>query len=480
MKEGDTEESIPARLPDAKDEMNLAEFPLCAIADRLSPGQKTLAFEDRTWDALRGEMITRRLVITGSDEYGLPTALDDEILLGLIQLSKIQSFASRKVNFTRYHLLRLLGWGDDHKSYHRLEKSLNRWVGVTLYYKNAWWDKAGQCWADEKFHVLDNVTLLDRDQVRRQRQSGRQAQLPLSSFVWNEVIFRSFQAGNLKSIDFDFFKGLQSSIAKRLYRFLDKRFFHRARWEFDLKELCWEHIGMSRNYDTANLKRKLQPGIDELVTSGFLRPMTAADRFRKVTSGEWRAVFEKARTELASSVHPDAPSSEARPLQEALIERGVTPTAAREVAMHHPLEQIRTQLEVFDWMLARQDQKVLRNPAGFLVASIKSEYMPPKGFVSRAEQESRAAAMAARKQKAEERKRAEEERERLRLEARQQAIQNFWGALSPEEKVRLESEAFSSVEPFQRDLIVGEGTLARATRQSILDAFALRMLQQEL
>ena len=74
MKKGDTEESIPAKLPDAKDEMNLAEFPLCAIADRLSPGQKTLAFEDRTWDALRGEMITRRLVITGSDEYGLPTS----------------------------------------------------------------------------------------------------------------------------------------------------------------------------------------------------------------------------------------------------------------------------------------------------------------------------------------------------------------------------------------------------------------------
>src|SRR6185503_1200604 len=165
-------EAIPVKLPDARDELNLAEFPLCAIADRLAPEQKTLTFEDRTWDSNRGEMVVRQLTVTGSDEYGLPTALDDEVLLGLIQLSKLQCFCDRKVQFTRYQLLRLLGWGDDHKSYGRLEKSLNRWVGVTLYYKNAWWDKGQQCWADEKFHVLDNVTLFDREKARKQKRIG--------------------------------------------------------------------------------------------------------------------------------------------------------------------------------------------------------------------------------------------------------------------------------------------------------------------
>ena len=121
----------------------------------------------------------------------------------------------RKVLFTRHQLLQVLGWRDESKSYERLEASLNRWTGVALFYQRAWWNKARQCWMDEKFHVLDNVWLCHRDAPAPDiGQGGRGA--PASAFVWNEVLFRSFQAGNLKSIDFDFFRDLQSAIARRL------------------------------------------------------------------------------------------------------------------------------------------------------------------------------------------------------------------------------------------------------------------------
>ena len=197
---------LPPRLPDGKDEMNLAEFPLCCISDRAQPDQKTLVFEDKVWDASRNEMVPRQLTITGSDRFGLPTATDDEVLVGMIQLSKLRHFAERSVFFTRYEMIRLLGWRDETKSYDRLETSMNRWVGVTLYYENAWWNREQQCWVNEKFHVLDNVTMFDREKFRR--QSPSQTQLPLSHFTWNDVLFRSFKAGNLKGLDFDFFKGL--------------------------------------------------------------------------------------------------------------------------------------------------------------------------------------------------------------------------------------------------------------------------------
>src|SRR5438093_6922576 len=124
-KENTPANEFPAKFTEGKDELNLAEFPLCGIASRLHPSQKTLSFEDRVYDSGRGEMITRQLTITGSDEFGLPTALDDEVLLGLIQLSKLQDFADRMVHFTRYQLLRLLSWRDESKNYGRVEKSLN-------------------------------------------------------------------------------------------------------------------------------------------------------------------------------------------------------------------------------------------------------------------------------------------------------------------------------------------------------------------
>ena len=125
-----------------RDEMNLAEFPVSTLSDRPAPGQKTLMFEDRIYDHGRGEPITRRLTISASDKYGLPTSLDDEVILGLIELTNEQDFTGRKVEFSRSTSARNPGWRDEGRSYHRIDTSLRRWLGVTLYYDKAWWDKA--------------------------------------------------------------------------------------------------------------------------------------------------------------------------------------------------------------------------------------------------------------------------------------------------------------------------------------------------
>lgn len=473
------EEAVPMRLTDAKDELNLAEFPLCAIADRLPPGQKSLSFEDQVWDAARGEMIVRQLTITGSNEYGLPTALDDEVLLGLIQFSKFQHFADRKVYFSRFQLLRLLGWRDGSNNYARIDTSLNRWVGVTLYYKNAWWNRVEKVWANEKFHVLDNVTIFDREKAPKQYRAGGQSHLPLSTFVWNDVLFRSFQSGNVKSIDFDFFKRLDSSVAKRLYRFLDKRFYHRPHWEFDLREICWEHIGLSRNYaDAANLKRKLKTGIHELERQGFLVSMRDDERFRKLITGEWRVTFDKAIVAKSNERQQSLPTPDSSALCDALIRRGVSPSAAAEVVLAHPAEHLRSQLEVFDWLVGQDHASVSKNPAGFLVASIRSEYSRPKGFVSEAERAKRAVQADTRK-KREDAKHQEAmlQAERQRL-SREEAIHRYWQSCSEGERQRLELEALAGATAIERDVMERGGSFAAATRQSILDAFALAELLQ--
>ena len=73
--------------PAFKDELNLAEFPIAALADRVPDGQTTLVFEDRL-DRRDGPPIVRRLTIMGTAKHGLPTSMDDEVLVGLIQLTK--------------------------------------------------------------------------------------------------------------------------------------------------------------------------------------------------------------------------------------------------------------------------------------------------------------------------------------------------------------------------------------------------------
>src|SRR5262249_13369586 len=64
-----------------RDEMNLAEFPITVLADRVPRGAKTLIFR-----ASQGQ-----LTITGSDAFGLPTALDADVIVALIQLTKLKT-----------------------------------------------------------------------------------------------------------------------------------------------------------------------------------------------------------------------------------------------------------------------------------------------------------------------------------------------------------------------------------------------------
>lgn len=395
------------KLVGGRDELNLAEFPITVLSDRVPEGLKTLVFEDEVFDQQAGEMVKRRLTITGSDAYGLPTAVDDEILVALIQLTKLSNgFSSRQVHFTRYELLKLLGWSDEGRNYDRIEESLNRWVGVTFFYDKAWWNREAKSWVSEKFHMLDNVSLLDRDE-RRRLKTRKQQEFAFSSFRWNEVIFQSFQADNLKRLNVDLYFALESSISKRMYRFLDKRFFHRRRWEFDLKEFAFEHIGLSRSYaDAGKIKEKLQPAFEELTAAGFLEPMSREQRYAKLSRGKWRVVVVQRNRPIEAVTE----AGETNELERALITRGVTPATAHEIVEKHQAEHIQARIEAFDWLVSKKDRKVTKSPAGYLVKSIADGYTPPKGFVSAADQAKRAAAEEARRKSVEEsKKRAEAE-----------------------------------------------------------------------
>jgi hypothetical protein len=416
-----------------KDELNLAEFPIAALTDRLPDGQLSLVFED-TLEQVGGPPIVRRLTVMGTHKHGLPTPVDDEVMVGLIQLTKRRNnFTDARVTFSRYELIDLLGWPQNGRSYQRIEEALHRWVGVVLSYENAWWDNAAKSWVDENFHILDNVTLYDRERWRpAARRGGKrpgpgEAPLPLSSFRWNEVIFRSFQSGNLKQLDLDFYLGLRLPTTKRLFRFLDKRFYRRDRLEFNLMTFACEHIGMSRSYKPTELKRRLRPALEELEERGFLERLSDEERYSFQRKGQWRILFLRG----LSGRDPGAPGVEpAAALIVALVERGIKPKTAAELVAAHPPGRVRTKLEVFDWLVQNEDRRVARNPAGYLVSSIRADYETPDGYAARAE---KAAKYEAQRKAAEadRRKKADEQAAAREAAAREAALKARWESLEP-------------------------------------------------
>jgi hypothetical protein len=431
-----------------KDEMNLAEFPITLLTDRAPKGQSVIRYQDQIFDARLKRLLTRKLTVTAPEEYGLPTALDDDILLALIQITKnANGFGSREVSFTRYELAKMLKLPDNGQTYKRLLTGLRRWTSAYLDYENSWWDKKQQAWTTRGFHVLDNFELNDS------RSRVDQGELFSSAVTWNKVVFESFEAGYLKDIDYDLYINLANQVSKRLYRYISKRFYLRDDWTLNLRDLAFEHVGLSRGYtDNGKIKEKLQPALEELEAVGVLVPLSREDRYRK-EGRSWtiRLVQGKKpapnRSPLSSPVHqepatlPDDPSLVAQ-----LVARDVTRSKAVELVKQHPAAAIEAKLEIFDWLTEKKDKRLARSPAGWLVKAIEDDYAAPRGFESRADRERKARdGQQRRRQADEERRRRSEVDARVRAEA--EAIDRYWAALTPQQQAELDKAARALADP---------------------------------
>lgn len=285
-----------------RDEMNLAEFPIAFLGRRPPKKLDRLVFTDTVYNEATRKPVTRTLTISASGLDGLPSSRDEDVILGLIQISAKTNFESPEILFTRYELIKLLGWKDDGVSYKRIEDSLRLWLGIHFYYDKAWWDKAEQSWVKEGFNLIDSVSLYDRERRDRElSKAERSMYTGMSKLVWGTVIYKSFQDGNLKKLDFDFYKDLESFTSKRMYRFLDKRFYKTHRLELDLRSFACSHLGLSSVYDNSNLMTRLQPAIAELEQKGFLAPLSKSDRFRQIARGKWQIVLNRASDKIAAN-----------------------------------------------------------------------------------------------------------------------------------------------------------------------------------
>ena len=254
----------------------------------------------------------------------------------------------------------------------------------------------------------------------------------MSSFRWNEVIFRSFQAGNLKQLDLEFWLSLKLPTTKRLFRFLDKRFYRRDRLDFDLRALACNHVGLSKSYQPTELKRRLKPALDELEEKGFLEPLAPDERYSFQRKGQWRILFIRGpygRDDPATV----EPAAEAAALMEALTERGVAPRAAAELVTTHAPSRLRTKLEVFDWLVQNEDRRVAKNPAGYLVSSIRADYEAPGDYAAKAAAATRREAER-RAAEAERRKKAEEQAVAAAAAVREAALKARWNTLEARQR----------------------------------------------
>jgi len=288
-----------------KDEMNLAEFPLCVIGTRPPKGVKTLVFEDSIEHPKTGEPVVRKLTVTGSDLLGLPTSIDEEVLMGCLKLTMDRRKASQKVPFTAYQFLEELRWSRDGRGYRRLTESLDRWTGVMVLSNNAFWHKGKQRVVKDTFGLIDRWKLVDEQNAQREANGW---------FVWGDLIWESIESGYLRKLDYNLWKSLDSPVAKRLYRLLGKRFYKRREISFPLATLAHDKVGISRNQHTGQVKKSLEKGHSELERKGFCQC-----RFVRRGPGNWEVVY----TDLTKRLPKPEQSHQEQLFRAELLDRGL-------------------------------------------------------------------------------------------------------------------------------------------------------------
>jgi hypothetical protein len=362
--------------------MNLAEFPLTLLSTRSDPKIKTLEFKDRV-KSKNGDVINREWTITGADKFGLPTASDDEVLIGLLKLSVDQGFEDRKVYFTRYELLKALQWTTEGRSYKRLMNALDRLSGVRIKAKNAFFDNSS------KTHSTVNFGIIDAYEINDGRDSSGQERA--SFFLWSEVLYKSFQVGYIKKLDLGFYLALESAVSKRLFRYLDKHFWYKSKLIIPVFTLAHEKLGISRNYKyLSSIRQQIDPALDELVAAGFLEGYSYQGR------GDDAEIAISAKSSIPRYLEPKAgqkgeqgpvqgPQSDnveekRRFIQRALEDRGLKAMQAARLIKdfgHVLLDKSYKIIEHFDDLVRSQSRLVSRSPVGFLYRAIEN----PERFV---------------------------------------------------------------------------------------------------
>lgn len=452
------------------DGLNLVEFPLTVLSRRSPPGKKTLEFCERRRE--KGRQIERRLTISGSDKYGLPTYRHHDLLVGLIQLTWEKTGASSpRVEFTRYELLKLLGWPKTGRYYALIEQAIDVWMGTTLYYKDSWW--VDGAWKSKTFNLLEDAEIHGSRGGGPRKRTREQLMNEPSYVVWGSVPFADFQAKRTKGLDYGFYRSLKYAVSRQLYRYLDKWFHYGPSYRYpDLRMFACEKIGLSRRHDNSNLIRELERGVGELVERGYLRDSHKQKRYRK--SGRlYEVCFERKKPRKESSRQPSLSEVQSELLAE-LKRRGLKNEVPLQLVQECTPSDIQRAIDNFDDRVAHGESV----SPGFLVAALRSE----EGYAYRRGFEPKAAKDARKKVKVElEALREKYEVIRRQIERSLDALPvESLGSLKARQRAMLEQEALTKASKLVADGLRRAELSGNHGKSKDLKAFAIQKLYKSV
>ena len=423
--------------------MNLLEYSFSSASNRANRSIDELLFEHEAREAETGQSVVRRVSMSFSSKYGRPTIEDDQVYVGFQALTydrRRQGCDSARLEFTRYEILKAIGWRDTGPNYAKIDRAINRIGGVWVVAENAFYDRVAASWVDKKFHIIDESHLFSREKYDLARGANGTLRGPRSWIRWGAPFYQSFAEGYLATFDLDEYRAVKGGIAKKLFRYANKRLWKRHRFVIGLRSLAEEKLGFKPEQFEAELARSLAVPFTELKRFGIDCTIKQQGRSKQVQ------ITKKERRKRVQN-----PSSPVPGLAKQLLARGVDNGV--ELVQRFDAEKIRDQIENYD------DRRRHGNNVGpgWLRCAIEKDYGFRKGF--------KPSRLVADEKKARAEKRlqalATKNREEAELQAQQAADREafskflkFRDSLGDQRCRELEDEVLSKCSGFVRNFVL--------------------------
>ncbi len=249
-----------------------------------------LVFSVDAFDDNIGVVVPKKVTIRTSSKHGFPTPKEDELLIGLMQFTRMQNnFTKAKVEFRISELLRALGWADNGRSRRQLRNGLDRLAGVKLKFENSWQNDEG------REYEREFVTgLLDGYDLNAVKEGSEPGSREVTTIQWSAEVFADIQRGNVKELNTNEYFSLDLPLSRRMYRFLDKHVVAGKTFEMNLQRFA-SHLGLSETSHIGKIRERLRKPMQELEGLGTLiRPASDAERYHQLGAGNWLIRFDRA------------------------------------------------------------------------------------------------------------------------------------------------------------------------------------------
>ena len=254
------------------DELNLGRLALIS-------GQKTVPADLRRWQKHVLTPDGRPVVITCTvpDGQVVPHGLDNDFMVGLVNLCFEAGLPDGPFTISAYGLLKASGFPDSAQYYRALEESVTRLNKASYTIDEGWFLHGPHQWTTQSFAQVSYLAYVrSKDGVRGTSVVTVQLAPP---------IMESLRAGYIKPLDLDFYRSLSQPLVRAVYRQLDALHFDESTADGLVREvsaplMAWgTRLGLISDRPD-NLVRTLKPAHDELLARGYVAEVDLSGRGR--------------------------------------------------------------------------------------------------------------------------------------------------------------------------------------------------------